>query len=54
LIRTFFRPSDDATLFQYNIPGNALVSAVLAETYDILSAAPTKNYLLDVVCTKLG
>lgn len=38
LVRTFFRPSDDATIYQFNIPGNAYVSSMLNETSEILSS----------------
>ena len=29
MLRTFFRASDDSTVYQYNIPENALASSIL-------------------------
>lgn len=39
LIRSAFRPSDDATIFQYFIPGNAFMSVELRRTARLLEKA---------------
>lgn len=39
LIRSAFRPSDDATIFQYFIPGNAFISVELRRTARLLEKA---------------
>lgn len=38
LIRSFFRPSDDATIFQFLIPSNMMFSSYLADCADIAKA----------------
>ena len=37
LIRSFFRPSDDATIFQFLIPSNMMFSSYLGSTAEIMS-----------------
>ena len=37
LIRSFFRPSDDATIFQFLIPSNMMFSSYLASCADIMA-----------------
>ncbi|CAD8156994.1 unnamed protein product [Paramecium pentaurelia] len=39
LLRTFFRASDDSTVYQFNIPENAMASAILKQTAEMLSEA---------------
>lgn len=39
LVRSAFRPSDDATIFGYFIPGNAMLSVQLAKTAKLIEAA---------------
>lgn len=36
LVRTVFRPSDDETVFPYNVPANAMAAVYLRRTADIL------------------
>lgn len=43
LIRSGFRPSDDATIFQYYIPANMMFSSYLATTADIMGRLKTGN-----------
>jgi meiotically up-regulated gene 157 (Mug157) protein len=43
LIRSGFRPSDDATIFQFYIPSNMMFSAYLASTADIMGKLNTSN-----------
>ena len=37
LVKSMFRPSDDATLLPFNIPGNAMLSVVLKRTSEMLN-----------------
>ncbi|KAF1810488.1 hypothetical protein P152DRAFT_508771 [Eremomyces bilateralis CBS 781.70] len=39
LVRSAFRPSDDATIFGFFIPGNAMMAVELKRTADLLAAA---------------
>ncbi|CAD8065174.1 unnamed protein product [Paramecium sonneborni] len=39
MLRTFFRASDDSTVYQFNIPENAMAAAVLKQTAEMLSEA---------------
>ncbi|KAF4506999.1 hypothetical protein G6O67_005678 [Ophiocordyceps sinensis] len=48
LVRSAFRPSDDATILGFFIPANAMMSAELARTHTILEAAG-KASLADTV-----
>lgn len=43
LIRSFFRPSDDATIFQFLIPSNMMFSSYLADCADIATAIGEDN-----------
>lgn len=43
LIRSGFRPSDDATIYQYYIPSNMMFSAYLASASEIMSKLSTSN-----------
>jgi meiotically up-regulated gene 157 (Mug157) protein len=43
LIRSGFRPSDDATIFQFYIPSNMMFSSYLASTAEIMSQMNTDN-----------
>jgi meiotically up-regulated gene 157 (Mug157) protein len=43
LIRSAFRPSDDATILGYFIPANAMISVELKRTAEILKKAGKKN-----------
>ena len=43
LIRSAFRPSDDATIFGYFIPANAMMSVEMKRTASILEAAGKKD-----------
>jgi meiotically up-regulated gene 157 (Mug157) protein len=45
LIRSFFRPSDDATIFQFLIPSNMMFSAKLALCAPIMSQIPGQQAL---------
>ena len=47
LIRSAFRPSDDATIMGYFIPGNAMMSVELKRTADMLSDAGGSEDLID-------
>lgn len=43
LIRSAFRPSDDSTIFQFNVPGNAMLSVELQHMADLLQVAHQKG-----------
>lgn len=43
LIRSAFRPSDDSTIFQFNIPGNAMLSVELMHLSELLYIAHRKG-----------
>jgi meiotically up-regulated gene 157 (Mug157) protein len=43
LIRSGFRPSDDATIFQFYIPSNMMFSSYLASTAEIMGKLNTSN-----------
>jgi len=43
LIRSAFRPSDDATIFGFFIPGNAMMSVELKRTAQLLEATATAS-----------
>lgn len=43
LIRSAFRPSDDSTMFQFNIPGNAMLSVELLHLSQLLDIAHEKG-----------
>lgn len=45
LIRSAFRPSDDATIYQFFIPGNAFMSVELGKTAEMLRATGLKANL---------
>lgn len=44
LIRSAFRPSDDATIYQYFIPGNAFMSAELRRTAKLLEKVDNLDF----------
>ncbi|KAG9197966.1 hypothetical protein G6514_000685 [Epicoccum nigrum] len=48
LVRSAFRPSDDATILGFLIPSNAMMSVELQRTSDILSKAGKKNIALQL------
>ena len=48
LVRSAFRPSDDATILGFLIPSNAMMSVELQRTADILSKAGKKNIALQL------
>ncbi|KAF2124772.1 glycoside hydrolase family 125 protein [Dothidotthia symphoricarpi CBS 119687] len=43
LIRSGFRPSDDATIFQFYVPANMMFSTYLASTSEIMGKLSTEN-----------
>ncbi|CAL8086712.1 unnamed protein product [Orchesella dallaii] len=49
LVRSYFRPSDDATVFHYLIPANALAVVGLEGVADILLSSRVDQQLLDEV-----
>jgi meiotically up-regulated gene 157 (Mug157) protein len=49
LIRSAFRPSDDATILGYFIPANAMISVELKRTAQILKKAGKKNIAAQVL-----
>lgn len=52
LIRSAFRPSDDATIFGYFIPANAMMSVQLGRTADTLEAVGGNKTLIDDLRTR--
>jgi uncharacterized protein len=52
LIRSAFRPSDDATIFGYFIPANAMMSVQLGRTADTLAGAGGNQTLVDELRTR--
>lgn len=51
LIRSFFRPSDDATIYQGFIPANMMFSRYLASSAAIMTAIGGNDALADRMCT---
>lgn len=47
LIRSAFRPSDDATIFGFFIPANAMMSVELRKTADVINAAGGDKSLVE-------
>lgn len=45
LIRSFFRPSDDATIFQFLVPSNMMFSTFLEPCADIMAQLPGQSAL---------
>ncbi|EED12850.1 DUF1237 domain protein [Talaromyces stipitatus ATCC 10500] len=52
LIRSAFRPSDDATIFGYFIPANAMMSVQLGRTADTLEAVGGNKTLVEGLRTR--
>lgn len=52
LVRSAFRPSDDACIFQFFIPGNAFLAVELAETAKVLKAINKNPELAKVLEAK--
>jgi uncharacterized protein len=49
LIRSAFRPSDDATIFPFFIPANAMMSVELSRTADLLATIAGKQSLASAI-----
>lgn len=52
LVRSAFRPSDDATILQYFIPGNAMLSVELKRIWKVLKASGHEG--LAKICIEKG
>ncbi len=52
MVASSFRPSDDACVFPFNIPGNFFVLAVLSQLYEMLSAFQNSNFEDQIVSLK--
>lgn len=43
MVKSLFRPSDDATVFPFFIPGNAMLSVELSHMAKLLSSSSARN-----------